>query len=89
VSTVAGPDFIALQVRDIERAAEFYERELGLTRAPGPPHAVVFATQPIAFAVRDPLPEPTSTVDSPASAWRYGCEQRTPKPFTTNSPSTA
>jgi predicted enzyme related to lactoylglutathione lyase len=56
VPTVAGPDFIALQVRDIERAAEFYERELGLTRAPGPPHAVVFATQPIAFAVRDPLP---------------------------------
>ncbi len=56
MSTVAGPDFIALQVRDIERAAEFYERELGLTRAPGPPHAVVFATQPIAFAVRDPLP---------------------------------
>ena len=56
MSTVAGPDFIALQVRDIERAAEFYERELGLRRAPGPPHAVVFATQPIPFAVRDPLP---------------------------------
>src|SRR5271168_2640845 len=56
MSTIAGPDFIALQVRDIERAAEFYERELGLGRAPGPPHAVVFATQPIPFAVRDPLP---------------------------------
>ncbi len=56
MSTVVGPDFIALQVRDIERAAEFYERELGLTRAPGPPHAVVFATQPIAFALRYPLP---------------------------------
>jgi len=55
--TVAGPDFIALQVRDIERAAQFYEHELGLTRAPGPRHAVVFATQPIAFALRDPLPE--------------------------------
>jgi catechol 2,3-dioxygenase-like lactoylglutathione lyase family enzyme len=87
VSTVAGPDFIALQVRNIERAAEFYERELGLTRAPGPPHAVVFATQPIAFAVRDP--EPISTVDSPASAWRYGCGPTTPKPFMTDSPSTA
>ena len=36
MSTVAGPDFIALQVRDIERAAEFYERELGLTRDPDP-----------------------------------------------------
>ena len=56
MSTVAGPDFIALQVRDIGHAAEFYERELGLERAPGPPHAVVFATQPIAFALRDPLP---------------------------------
>ena len=57
MSTVAGPDFIALQVRDIERAAKFYERELGLRRAANsPPHAVVFATQPIAFAVRDPLP---------------------------------
>lgn len=52
-----GPDFISLQVRDLDRSAAFYERYLGLTRNPaGPPHAVVFATQPIAFAVRDALP---------------------------------
>lgn len=52
-----GPDFVALQVRDIERAAEFYETRLGLRRAPvSPPGAVVFATSPIAFAVREPLP---------------------------------
>jgi predicted enzyme related to lactoylglutathione lyase len=50
--TVTGPDFISIQVDDIERSAEFYERHLGLTRQPGPPHAVVFATEPIAFAVR-------------------------------------
>jgi len=53
---VGGPDFIGLQVRDLDRAANFYESQLGLTRAPGaPPHAVVFATTP-AFAVREPLP---------------------------------
>jgi predicted enzyme related to lactoylglutathione lyase len=51
---VTGPDFISLQVRDLERSAAFYEKYLGLTRsAAGPPHAVVFDTQPIAFAVRD------------------------------------
>lgn len=53
---VTGPDFVALQVRDLERAATFYETHLGLTRAAGPPGAVVFTTAPIAFAVREPLP---------------------------------
>ncbi|QIK63452.1 VOC family protein [Leucobacter viscericola] len=55
--TVTGPDFIALQVRDLERAAAFYETKLGLRRVPAsPPGAVVFATTPIPFAVREPLP---------------------------------
>jgi len=55
--TVTGPDFIALQVRDVEASAGFYEERLGLRRAPSaPPGAVVFATEPIAFAVRTPLP---------------------------------
>lgn len=55
--TVTGPDFIALQVRDLEAAAEFYEHHLGLLRAPAsPPGAVVFATTPVPFAVRAPLP---------------------------------
>ncbi len=54
--TVTGPDFIALQVRDLEKAATFYEEIVGLKRAPfSPPHAVVFDTQPT-FAVRDPAP---------------------------------
>lgn len=54
---VIGPDFISLQVRDMERSAEFYERQLGLTRSEtGLPHAVVFDTQPVSFAVRQPLP---------------------------------
>lgn len=55
--TVSGPDFVALQVRDVEAAAQFYETRLGLTRAPAaPPGAVVFTTSPIPFAVREPLP---------------------------------
>ena len=52
---VTGPDFIALQVRDVQRAAEFYERRLGLRRAAqSPPGAVVFDTAPTSFAVREP-----------------------------------
>lgn len=55
--TVLGPDFLALQVRDLDAAAAFYEQRVGLTRAPvAPPGAVVFATEPIPFAVRDPAP---------------------------------
>ena len=54
--TITGPDFIALQVRNLEAAAAFYESVVGLPRAPfSPPHAVVFDTTP-AFAVRDPAP---------------------------------
>ncbi|HEY1530247.1 MAG TPA: VOC family protein [Galbitalea sp.] len=53
---ITGPDFLALQVRDLEKAATFYEEIVGLTRAPfSPPHAVVFDTQPT-FAVREPAP---------------------------------
>ena len=54
--SITGPDFIALQVRDLEKAATFYETVVGLTRAAfSPPHAVVFDTQPT-FAVRDAAP---------------------------------
>ncbi|NQX11566.1 VOC family protein [Microbacteriaceae bacterium VKM Ac-2855] len=54
---VTGPDFISLQVRDLAASQAFYEQYLGLVRAPaGPPHAVVFGTQPVAFALRDIVP---------------------------------
>ncbi|MFF0043263.1 VOC family protein [Streptomyces mirabilis] len=57
IATVEGPDFIALQVKDVPAAAAFFEERLGLRRAPATPaHAVVFATTPIPFAVREPLP---------------------------------
>lgn len=49
-----GPDFISIQVRDLVASQAFYEQYLGLVRSPaGPPHAVVFDTKPIAFALRD------------------------------------
>ncbi|GGR91538.1 VOC family protein [Deinococcus sedimenti] len=54
---VTGPDFISIQVRDLRVSHAFYERYLGLRRSPaGPPHAVVFDTQPITFALRDLAP---------------------------------
>lgn len=54
---VTGPDFISLQVRDLAASQAFYEQYLGLVRSQaGPPHAVVFETTPIAFAVRDVVP---------------------------------
>jgi predicted enzyme related to lactoylglutathione lyase len=53
---ITGPDFLALQVRDLEKAATFYESVVGLKRAPfSPPHAIVFDTQPT-LAVREAAP---------------------------------
>jgi len=54
---VTGPDFISLQVRDLAAAQAFYEQYLGVVRSPaGPPHAVVFETEPVPFALRDLMP---------------------------------
>ncbi len=56
MSRVIGPDFVALQVRDLEASRRFYVDVLGLDVDPdGPPHAVVFDSTPIPFAVRTPL----------------------------------
>ena len=55
--SVIGPDFISLQVSHLEDSAQFYQNYLGLVRSQtGPPHAVVFDTTPIAFALRDRIP---------------------------------
>lgn len=52
---VIGPSFLPIQVSDIERSKLFYTEVLGLEIDPeGPPHAYVFKTEPIAFAIRKP-----------------------------------
>lgn len=51
-----GPSFIALQVRDLAASAAFYRDVFGFTSGErNPPGAVVFATKPIALALREPL----------------------------------
>ncbi len=56
MARVLGPDFVALQVRDLEASARFYEEKMGLKREPqSPSGAVVFNAEPIPFAVREPL----------------------------------
>jgi len=56
MSKLLGPDFIALQVRDLEASKHFYTEHLGLVPAKhGPPEAIVFQTTPIPFAIRQPL----------------------------------
>ncbi len=56
MARVTGPDFVALQVRNLEASRCFYEEQLGLEVEPqGPSNAVVFRTEPIPFAVREPV----------------------------------
>ena len=53
---MTGPDFVALQVRDLEASRRFYVEESGLEVDPqGPPNAVVFRTDLVPFAVREPV----------------------------------
>jgi catechol 2,3-dioxygenase-like lactoylglutathione lyase family enzyme len=76
---VTGPDFVSLQTRDLDAAQAFYEKYLGLVRSPaGPPHAVVFDTTPIAFALRDLVPgTDLDAVDQPglgAAIWLHATD---------------
>ena len=78
---VTGPDFISLQVRDLERSAQFYERYLGLVRAAfSPPHAVVFATAPASFAVREVVAgtdlDAVSQVGAGVALWLHATDAR-------------
>jgi predicted enzyme related to lactoylglutathione lyase len=67
MTAVTGPDFIALQVKDLRRSQSFYIDQLGLRAAAfSPPGAVVFDTRPIPFAVREPLVDLTV---SPRLGW--------------------
>lgn len=51
-----GPDFIALQVRDLAASRKFYLEVFGFeASAHCPPGAVIFKTEPITLALREPL----------------------------------
>jgi len=55
MTKIIGPDFVALMVRDLEISKQFYTEKVGLSLATdSPPHAVVFKTEPIPFAIRTP-----------------------------------
>jgi predicted enzyme related to lactoylglutathione lyase len=56
MTTPFGPDFIALQVRDLAASRQFYIEIFGFEAAPqSPPGAVVFKTAPISLALREPV----------------------------------
>ena len=76
---VTGPDFISLQACDLDASQAFYEQYLGLVRSQaGPPHAVVFETAPIAFALRSIVPgTDLASVDQPgigAAIWLHATD---------------
>lgn len=69
---VTGPDFIALQVRDLEASARFYADRLGLARAGGSPPGgcgVRYRADPV--AVREPAVD-LDAASRRAGAWRCG-----------------
>jgi len=50
---VMGPDFITLQVRDLEVSRRFYAEVIGFKPSPEVrPNAAAFATKPVGFAIR-------------------------------------
>jgi predicted enzyme related to lactoylglutathione lyase len=58
MTTPIGPDFIALQVRDLAASRKFYIDIFGFeASAHCPPGAVIFKTEPIPLALRSPLRE--------------------------------
>ena len=74
MTRLLGPDFISLQVDDLDTARHFYTERLGLVPAPhSPPGAIVFQTQPIAFAVRTLLAETASVRAAGVALW-FACD---------------
>ncbi len=56
MTTPIGPDFIALQVRDLAASRKFYVEIYGFEASTHcPPGAVIFKTAPIPLALREPL----------------------------------
>jgi len=55
MAKILGPDFVGIQVRNLEASRTFYTEQLGLELAPqSPPNGVVFATSPIPFGILEP-----------------------------------
>ena len=74
MATLKGPDFIALQVRDLQASRRFYRDVIGLKESPkSPPEAVLFLTSPIPFAVRTPHVDlnATSYLGHGVALWFY------------------
>lgn len=56
MTTPIGPDFIALQVRDLTASRRFYVETFGFKVSTHcPPGAVIFKTEPIPLALREPM----------------------------------
>lgn len=56
MTTLIGPDFIALQVRDLAASSTFYMEIFGFkAAAQSPSGAVVLKTTPVPLALREPL----------------------------------
>ena len=56
MTTPVGPDFIALQVRDLAASTKFYMEMFGFeAEAQSPPGAVLLKTRPIPLALREPV----------------------------------
>lgn len=56
MTTPIGPDFIALQVRDLAASSTFYMEIFGFkAAAQSPPGAVVLKTAPVPLALREPI----------------------------------
>lgn len=56
MTSLVGPDFIALQVRDLAVSKKFYVEIFGFEAAAhSPPGAIVFKTAPIPLALRDSI----------------------------------
>ena len=71
-----GPDFVSIQVEDLDAARAFYADVLGLRPAAGgPPGAVVFDTKPVPFAIRKPLVDLAATdkLGWGVAVW-FGCD---------------
>jgi catechol 2,3-dioxygenase-like lactoylglutathione lyase family enzyme len=83
MATPIGPDFIALQVRDLAASAQFYKDVFGFeVEAQSPPGAVVLKTKPISLALREPLILFLIPVRS-ALAWPSGLRAMMPTSSTT------